>query len=52
MIFMLSDKAKQAKNEYMRVYMKEWSKRNPEKVRSYNKRYWENRAKRKEENQS
>lgn len=35
------DLAKQAKNEYHNI----WQKRNPEKVRQAQKRYWEKKAK-------
>lgn len=41
---MLSDKARAKKNEYMRKYMREWSKKNPDKVREFNRRYWEKRS--------
>ena len=43
---MLSDKARQAKNEYMRKYMKEWAKKNPDKVKESNRKYWEKRSER------
>jgi hypothetical protein len=48
-MIMLSDKAKETKNEYMRNYMKKWSKKNPEKVKQINNRYWEKRSQREEE---
>ena len=44
----LSKEAKEAKNKYFR----EWRKRNPEKVREYKERYWENRAKREQQQKS
>lgn len=39
----MSEKAKQAKNEYMKEYMKEWRQRpgNKEKIQEYKDRYWE-----------
>lgn len=37
----LSDEAREARNAYMR----EWIKKNPEKVRERNRRYWEKKAK-------
>lgn len=35
-----------AAREAQRAYMREWRKRNPDRVREINKRYWENQAKR------
>ena len=51
---MLSTKAKENRRAYQREYYKqnretllanqrEWRKNNPEKVKEYNKRYWENK---------
>ena len=36
----LSDQAKQLKNEYMR----NWRKNNPDKIRKYQRDYWERQA--------
>ena len=36
----LSDAAKEARREYFR----EWRRKNPDKVREKNRRYWEKRA--------
>lgn len=36
----LSQRGKQAVN----AYMQEWRKRNADKVREYNRRYWEKKA--------
>lgn len=33
-----------AAREAQRAYMREWRKKNPERVREKNKRYWEKRA--------
>lgn len=38
----MDDEAREARREYMR----EWRKKNPEKVRAINRRYWERRAER------
>lgn len=59
----LSDEARKLKNEYAREwrkknqvkinrYQRDWKSKNPEKVREYNIRYWENRAKARQENDS
>lgn len=37
----ISEQAKAAQREYLR----EWRRRNPEKVRENNRRYWERKAK-------
>lgn len=34
----------EAAREARRLYKKEWRKNNPDKVREYNKRYWEKKA--------
>lgn len=36
----LTEAAKQARADYMR----EWRKRNPEKIKELNRRYWERKA--------
>lgn len=36
----LSNKAKEAQ----RAYLREWRRKNPEKVRENNRRYWERKA--------
>lgn len=41
----MTDEARAALNAYRR----EWRKRNPDKVKATNERYWENRAKRETE---
>lgn len=41
----LNDEARQVRNAYMRQYRK----RNPEKTREMNRRYWERRAAREKE---
>lgn len=41
----LSEEARKARNKYMR----EWKKKNPDKVRRYNERMWEKKAKQLEE---
>lgn len=38
-----------AAREAQRAYMREWRKKNPERVREKNKRYWEKRARRSQE---
>jgi hypothetical protein len=45
---MLSQQARAKRCQYMREYMKKWRRKNPEKVREMNRRYWERLA---EENQ-
>lgn len=56
----LSEQAKKARREYMKEYRKknkerldamnrEWKKNNPDKVRENNIRYWERKAKQLEE---
>lgn len=42
---MLDERAAEARREYLQ----NWRKKNPEKVKQYNREYWERRA-RKEEN--
>ena len=39
---LIDDKAKAAQREYLRA----WRKQNPEKVKQYNRGYWERRAER------
>lgn len=34
---------------YRREYLRKWREQNPEKVRQYNRDYWERRAKKEEE---
>lgn len=38
-----------AAREAQRAYMREWRKKNPDRVREKNKRYWEKRAQRQQE---
>lgn len=37
----MSEEARKAKAEYMRTYLKEWRRKNPGKVRGYQRKYWE-----------
>lgn len=41
---MISEKAKQKRNEYMKNYMREWRKKNPEKQKEITERYWAKQA--------
>jgi len=41
----IEDKAKELRREYQREYMRKWRKKNPEKIKEINERYWINRAK-------
>ncbi len=34
------DMAREAQRNYMRAYMREWRKKNPDKVREMKERYW------------
>ena len=43
---------KEARKKYMRVYMREWRKNNPEKKREANTRYKEKTQKHKSDEQS
>ncbi|MBR6208908.1 MAG: phosphatase [Oscillospiraceae bacterium] len=38
------DKQSVSAEELRRKYLKEWRKQHPEKVREYNRRYWERKA--------
>lgn len=40
-----------AAREAQRTYMREWRKKNPERVREKNQRYWERKAKQMQENE-
>ena len=40
-----------AAREAQRAYMREWRKKNPERVRQKNQRYWERKAKQMQENE-
>ncbi|MET3684480.1 hypothetical protein ABID56_002617 [Alkalibacillus flavidus] len=53
---MMTEEAKRAQREYMKQYRKrnrekvnelnrKWRQENPDKVREYNQRYWERKAK-------
>jgi hypothetical protein len=35
---------REAVNAYRRNYMKDWRKKNPDKVRTYQRRYWERKV--------
>lgn len=52
----MSEEAKEAQRQYMKEYRKknrerirkkqaDWARKNPDKVRAMNKRYWEKKAK-------
>ena len=38
------EQIKELAREKQREYLREWRKRNPDKVREYNERYWRRRA--------
>lgn len=40
----------EAVREAKRQYMREWRKKNPERVKENNRRYWERKAKQMQEN--
>ena len=39
-----AEQARRTRNEYQKHYMREWRKRNPEKIKRYNESYWERQA--------
>ena len=41
----LTKEGRKARNEYTKAYMKEWRKKNRDRVRQYNASYWNRRAK-------
>ena len=41
----MTDEAQAARREYMRKYMAEYRKRNPEKQKAWAQAYWERKAK-------
>lgn len=41
----MSEAAKEARRLYMKEYLREWKRKNPEKVKEHNERYWERKAK-------
>ena len=40
--------SKERAKDLQRQYLKAWRKKNPDKVRQYNKAYWERKAQRRE----
>jgi hypothetical protein len=40
----MSKQAAEAKRAYYRAYMKKWRAKNPEKLREYQRTYWERKA--------
>ena len=44
MAIILSEEAKAARRTYLRIYLREWHARNPEKKEMYMVRYWEKQA--------
>lgn len=40
----MTDQAKEARRAYNRAYKKEWNRKNPDKVRAAQERYWERKA--------
>lgn len=45
---MLQDEMTKSARDAQREYLKQWRKKNPQKVRAYNAAYWERKAKQKE----
>lgn len=43
-VFSLSERAKEARRQYYREYMRKYRKQNPEKIQEATKRFWERRA--------
>lgn len=46
---MLQDEMTKFARDAQREYLKQWRKKNPQKVRAYNAAYWERKAKQKKE---
>ena len=46
----MAERMTDAAREAQRAYMREWRKKNPERVREKNQRYWERKAKQIQEN--
>lgn len=40
----MSNEARKAKSEYMKTYLSEWRKKNPEKIKEYQSKYWEKKS--------
>lgn len=40
----MSEAAKEAKRAYHRAYQKDWRRKNPDKIKEYQNRYWEKKA--------
>jgi hypothetical protein len=40
----LTNKEREARNRYMREYMRKWREENKERVQIYQKRYWQKKA--------
>lgn len=41
---LINEQLEELAREIQREYLREWRKRNPDKVREYNKRYWRKKA--------
>lgn len=41
---LVNEQLEELAREIQREYLREWRKRNPDKVREYNKRYWRKKA--------
>lgn len=48
----ITEKAKEIRREYQRNYMRGYRKRNPEKIRDINQKYWINVAKKQSTNET
>lgn len=40
----LTDEAKELRRQYMRKYKREWQRKNKDKVKIYQERYWNKKA--------
>jgi hypothetical protein len=40
----MSEEAKKKRNEYMKNYMRDWRRKNPDKVQEIVERYWTRKA--------
>ena len=43
--FEMTEEAKEARRIYRREYQRKWNRNNPDKVKMYQARYWERKAK-------
>ena len=41
---LINEQLEELAREKQREYLREWRKRNPDKVKEYNKRYWRKKA--------